>query len=145
MIKNWMLADSVMFGVDGIAFPDKQILIPITIKHKEVPNFTLNQWLVTNVFNAVRINYIDCTISLATYDYSNCVPEWRRFENKSKRGIACYVLSITQKTLTSLLPKIPKKYCEDLWICEIYSNSNRSYRGHEKVWVLGTGKNKIVL
>jgi hypothetical protein len=133
MTKNWMLTES--FGPAGIAFPNKQILIPITIKHKEVSDFTLNQWLVANVVNAAR--KVDNDVLLAVYEYGNMTPETKIFRNKSIIQVVCRILSITEKEIKIIIPKIPKKYYGVLIICECTNG--------DSVWALKNRNGKIIL
>jgi len=145
MIRNWILT-APFLGVDAIAFPDKKILIPITIKHKEVPDFTLNQWLVANVYNAIRVNSNTYEIVLACYEYGSQTPEIKYFKKKTTAKIACNILSITEKTFRKILPEIPTRYKGDMYIQECPSyGSGLHYVQERKYWILKSGNKKIIL
>jgi len=134
MTKNWMLTEEL--GINGIAFPNKSILIPITIPIRENANITTNQWLFLNVLNAAREN--NNNVELATYEYGNMYPLVRIFKNKTSIKITRFILSMKEKEVAEMNITIPKKYCGELFIYERESTGN-------KYWILQKGKKQVVL
>jgi hypothetical protein len=110
MTKDWLIENDM----NGIVFPDKQILIPITINLNAFPELTINQWVIANLINVISLK--NKVILLAAYDYGEQFPKFISFGKLSKNKIVCEILSMTENELKKLIPRIPSRFKRELVI-----------------------------